>query len=84
MSKKVSVQAVAYVDGSRVKTVVRTLLENTGRNRNGSASDYRFVQSCAQFGNETGFVTKGQLSILGRIFNRVMNDGKRSSWKKLG
>jgi hypothetical protein len=82
--KKTPVGAVAYKAGTRAKAVIVELLDNTGRNRNGSASDYRFVVSVAQFGNETGFVTRGQLSLLGRMYNRVMNDGKRASWKNLG
>lgn len=82
--KKVPVSAIAYKPGTRAKAVVVVLLESTGRSRNGSASDYNFVRSVAKFGNETGFVTKGQLSLLGRIYNRVVGDGKRLSWKKLG
>ena len=89
MAKKVSKKmkstaaVVAYRRGTRVKAAVAQLLENTGRSRNGSASDYNYVRSVATFGNSTGFVTMGQLSILGRIYNRVMNNGKRISWKKL-
>lgn len=80
---KASASVVSYQAGTRVKTVVAQLLENTGRSRNGSASDYNYVRSVAMFGNTTGFVTMGQLSILGRIYNRVMNNGKRISWKNL-
>ena len=83
MAKKAPVTAVAYTAGTRVKNVVAELLDNTGRNRNGSASDYNYVRSVAQFGNETGFVTLRQMSILGRIYNRVLNNGKRASWKGL-
>jgi hypothetical protein len=83
MAKKSSVSAIAYVPGSRVKAVVVELLDNTGLNRNGSSADYRFVSSVAQFGNQTGFVTLRQMSILGRMYNRVLNNGKRASWKGL-
>lgn len=83
MSKKVPVSAVAYTQGTRVKAVVAELLDNTGRNRNGSASDYNYVRSVAEFGNETGFVTVRQMSILGRIYNRVIANGRRASWKGL-
>jgi hypothetical protein len=76
-------QVVSYRPGSRARAAIVELLNNTGRNRNGSASDYKFVLSCARFGKETGFVTVGQLRILGCMYNRVMNDGKRFNWKNL-
>lgn len=74
---------VSYTEGSRARAAIVELLDNTGRNRNGSASDYNYVRSVAHFGNTTGFVTLGQLSIVGRIYNRVMGEGKRLSWKNL-
>lgn len=74
---------VSYRPGSRARAAIVELLNNTGRNRNGSASDYNFARSCAVFGNETGFVTIGQLRILGRIYNRVIGNGKRLNWKNL-
>ena len=80
---KLPVNAVAYKKGTRAKAVVARLLESTGRSRNGSASDYNFVRSVAEFGNETGFITRGQMSLLGRIYNRVIGNGNRRSWKNL-
>lgn len=82
-NKSTSVNAVAYRTGTRVKAVVAELLDNTGRSRNGSASDYRTVRNIAQFGNETGFVTHGQLTLLGKMYNRIVGEGKRLSWKNL-
>lgn len=76
-------QVVSYRPGSRARAAIVELLNNTGRNRNGSASDYRFVQSVASFGKETGFVTVGQLRILGCMYNRVLGNGKRLNWKDL-
>lgn len=80
---KATVSAVAYRTGTRVKAVVAELLDNTGRSRNGSSSDYRTVCNIAQFGNTTGFVTRGQLALLGKMYNRILGEGKRVSWKNL-
>jgi len=75
---------VSYRPGSQAQAVVVELLNNTGRSRNGSASDYNFARSVAIFGNQTGFVTIGQLRILGRMYNRVIGGSRRLSWKNLG
>ncbi len=72
-----------YSNGSVAKKVVAALLDNTGRTRNGSASDYNYVRSVAEFGNENGFITKGQARILGMMYNRIIGGGKRRSWKRL-
>jgi len=76
---------VTYKKGSRTKAVIRELLDNTGKKRNGRSSDYNFARDVAQFGNENGFVTEGQLRILGCMFNRVMREigTRRTSWRNL-
>ena len=79
---------VAYKKGTRAKAAVAVLLDNTGKGegRNGRSSDYNFCRDVAQFGNENGFITGGQMRILGCMYNRVMKSiGSRStSWKRLG
>ena len=76
-------KVVSYKKGTNAKAVVRILLDNTGKNRNGRSSDYNFVRKVAEFGNKNGFVTSGQLSLLGCIYNRVIGKGKKRSWKNL-
>ena len=75
---------VSYKKGTKAQIAIRELLDTTGVNRNGSSSDYNFVRSLAEFGNSTGFITGGQMSILGRMYNRAFGAGKRCSWKRLG
>jgi len=74
---------VTYAPGTRAKEVVRILLENTGKSRNNRPSDYNFVRNIAQFGNQTGFITGGQMSLLGAMYNRVIGKGRRRSWSRL-
>jgi len=79
---------VTYKKGTRAKAVVAKLLATTGKGegRNGRSSDYNFCRGVAQFGNQNGFITIGQLRILGCMYNRVMKSiGRRTtSWKNLG
>ena len=88
MAKKIPVSAVAYKKGTKAKAVVAQLLEVTGKGagRNGKSSDYNTVRKAAKFGNETGFLTRGHLSLLGRIYNRVMKEigSSKTSWRNLG
>lgn len=81
--KKSSDVKVSYTPGSRAKNVVRILLDNTGRTRGGYASDYNFARSVATFGNLNGFITGGQMRILGAMYNRVIGGGKARSWSRL-
>lgn len=74
---------VSYTRGSKAKSVVRILLDRTGRTRGGYASDYNYVRRVAEFGNETGFITGKQMAILGRMYNRVVGNGQPRSWTRL-
>lgn len=74
---------VSYAPGTKAKSVVRILLDRTGRTRGGYASDYNYVRRVAEFGNETGFITGKQMSILGRMYNRVVGNGQPRSWNRL-
>ncbi len=85
---KTPVTAVAYKRGTKSKAVVARLLEVTGKGegRNGRSSDYNTVRNAAIFGNTHGFLTAGHLSLLGRIYNRVMKEigSSKTSWRNFG
>lgn len=77
---------VAYKKGTKVKLAVATLLNNTGKTRNNRPSDYNFVRDVAVFGNKYGYITTGQMRILGCMYNRVMKSmgSRATSWRNLG
>jgi len=81
--KKQVVTKLTYGEGTKARAIVRVLLDSTGLTRNGRPSDYNYVRSVAQFGNQTGFVTVSQMAILGRMYNRVVGNGTRRSWKRV-
>ena len=86
MSKRVTKKQqtkLTYGEGTKARAIVRVLLDNTGLTRNGRPSDYNYVRSVAAFGNEAGFITGGQMVILGRMYNRVVGNGSRRSWKRV-